>query len=377
MTVFGGGVDEFDVDLLGHPGLGGGKDRLPDDDGSLSGSHDTALDEEEIFVDFTVMRESTEWGDVLLDGVSLAHGVVGDSVDGSSTDSVDLFVEFSSGVVTELTASSDSPLDCRWMPGSDTGDLANTSMGASLQSSNSESLDDTLGSLTSGNANGVDALRVGEDLRDLDLLLELLVSEVDLVSDGTSVELDLHDVGLHLSEVELVDLGGADHADGGAVLLHALEVSLDGLWILVVLLEAVNVVLEGVLLGGVVVLVESSLHSSIDLLSPHGGQGTESSWGLNVSDHTDDLHGWALNDGGGVNDILLDDLLTLTTLLELDDVGHAGLVAHEGSEVDWLGLVVLWPVSNATSVVLSSSLWHVSERALSWVLELSVRHSAI
>jgi hypothetical protein len=41
-----------------------------------------------------------------------------------------------------------------------------------------------------------------------------------------------------------------------------------------------------------------------------------------------------------VDDILLDGLLTLTALLILDDVGHAGLVAHEGGKVDGLALVV-------------------------------------
>jgi len=328
-------------------------------------------------VDFTVMRESTEWGDVLLNGISLAHSVVGGATLCTSSDSVDLLVEFSSGVVTELTASSDRPLDGRWMPSSDTSDLTNTSMGASLQSSNSESLDDTLSSLTSGNSNGVDALRVGEDLRDLDLLLEFLVSEINLIGNSSSVELDLKNVSLHLSEIELINLGGANNTDSAAVFLHALKVSLDGLGVAIILLEALTVVLESGLFGSVVVLVETSLNAGIDLLGPDGREGTKASWGLDVSNHTDDLHWWALNDGGSVNDILLDDLLTFTTLLELDDVSHTSFVSHEGGKMDWLFGVVLWPVSNATTVVLSSSLWHVSERALSWVLELSVRHSAI
>jgi len=357
VTVLRGGVNEFDINLLGHPCLGGSKDRFSNDNWSLSGSHNTSLDEKEIFVDFTVMRESTEWGDVLLNGISLAHGVVGGTRDSSSSDSVDLLVEFSSGVVTELTASSDRPLDGRWMPSSDTSDLANTSMGASLQSFNSESLDDTLHTLTSGNSDGIDALRVGEDLRDLDLLLEFLVSEIDLIGNSSTVKLDFQNVSLHLSEVELINLTGANNTDSNAVFLHALKVSLDGLGVAIILLEALTVVLESGLFGSVVVLVETSLNAGIDLLGPDGGEGAEASWGLDVSDHTNDLHWWALNDGGGVNDILLDDLLTFTTLLELDDVSHTGFVSHEGSKMDWLFGVVLWPVSNATTVVLSSSLW--------------------
>ena len=303
------------------------------------------------------MRESTEWGDVLLNGISLAHSVVGGTTFSTSSDSVDLLVEFSSGVVTELTASSDRPLDGRWMPSSDTSDLANTSMGASLQSFNSESLDDTLHTLTSGNSDGIDALRVGEDLRDLDLLLEFLVSEIDLIGNSSTVKLDFQNVSLHLSEVELINLTGANNTDSNAVFLHAFKVSLDGLGVAIILLEALTVVLESGLFGSVVVLVETSLNAGIDLLGPDGGEGAEASWGLDVSNHTNDLHWWALNDGGGVNDILLDDLLTFTTLLELNDVSHTGFVSHEGSKMDWLFGVVLWPVSNATTVVLSSSLW--------------------
>ena len=74
------------------------------------------------------------------------------------------------------------------------------------------------------------------------------------------------------------------------------------------------------------------------------------------------------------SDLFLEDFLSFTTLVVLDDVGHAGLVTNESSEVAWLGLVVLGPVLAATSVVLRASLWHEAERTVSWVLELAVRH---
>jgi len=74
-------------------------------------------------VNFTVMRESTDGGDVLLNGVVLASGVVGNVVDGTGTDSVDLFVHLSSVMVTALTSSSNCPFDSSGMPGSDTSDL--------------------------------------------------------------------------------------------------------------------------------------------------------------------------------------------------------------------------------------------------------------
>jgi len=75
-----------------------------------------------------------------------------------------------------------------------------------------------------------------------------------------------------------------------------------------------------------------------------------------------------------MDNILLDDLLTFSALLVLDDVSHTGLVSHEGSKMDWLGWIILGEVSYATSVVLGTSLWQESKGAMSWMFELSVRH---
>jgi len=55
-------------------------------------------------------------------------------------------------------------------------------------------------------------------------------------------------MGLNLAEVELADLGSGKNADCGAVLLDALEVSLNRGLALVILLEAVSVLGEGLLL---------------------------------------------------------------------------------------------------------------------------------
>jgi len=96
VTVLGGSVDELNLELLGLPGLGAGEESLADNDWSLACSHNTTLDKEEIFVDNTVVRESTHGGDVLVDGIGLAHSVVVDTMDGTSTDSVDFLVDLGS-----------------------------------------------------------------------------------------------------------------------------------------------------------------------------------------------------------------------------------------------------------------------------------------
>lgn len=100
MTVLGGSIDEFDLHLLLLPRLGGGEDRLTDNDGSLLDTNDTTLDEEEVVVDNTVVGESTNGSDVLGNSISLGGSVVLDTSDGTSTNSVNLLVDFGSGVVT-------------------------------------------------------------------------------------------------------------------------------------------------------------------------------------------------------------------------------------------------------------------------------------
>ena len=79
---------------------------------------------------------------------------------------------------------------------------------------------DSLESVTLGNADDVHHLVLGEHGSDGDLLLEVIPGEGDLVSDGATVELDLHDVSLLLPPSEDLHLGVADDTDDSAVLLH-------------------------------------------------------------------------------------------------------------------------------------------------------------
>ena len=336
----GGSINEFNIDSFSLPGLGGWEDRLSESDRSLSGTHDTALDQDEVLVDLTVVWETTHRSDVLGDSVGLCGGVVVNTGHSTSSNSVDLVVDVSSGVVTELTAAGDRPLDGGRMPGTDTGDLAETSMCLTVQTGHAESLDHTACSLTTGNTDSINALGHLEDLTDADLLLEFALGPFDLISDGSTVDLDLHDVGLVLAEAELADLSSSDDTDNSSVLLDALEVTsvviLGGL----VLVFAVNILAESLLLGSHPVLVETALDIVVEVLGEDGAESTEATGSLDISDESNNLHWWALNDGDRVDDILLDGLLTLTALLILDDVGHASLVAHEGSKVDGLALVV-------------------------------------
>merc|ERR1712186_253267 len=84
-----------------------------------------------------------------------------------------------------------------------------------------------LESVSLGDTNDVQSFVHGEDLSHGDLLLEVFPGPVDLVSDGSTIELDLHDVSLLLSATKDLHLSMDNHTDGGAVLLHLGELLLD------------------------------------------------------------------------------------------------------------------------------------------------------
>lgn len=100
MSHLGGCVDEFDVNLLSGSIVGLGKKRFSEGNSSLSCSHDSTSDHEEVVVDNSVMGESSKRGDVLLSNISLGGSVVLNASVSSSTDSIDLLVDLSSVMVT-------------------------------------------------------------------------------------------------------------------------------------------------------------------------------------------------------------------------------------------------------------------------------------
>ncbi len=52
-------------------------------------------------------------------------------------------------------------------------------------------------------------------------------------------------------------------------------------------------------------LVEPPLNLVTQVLSPNGGQRPQTTWGLNVTNNTDDDHWWGLDDGDSLDDFTL------------------------------------------------------------------------
>lgn len=372
MTKLARSVDEFE----GSRGLFEGRssgwwgEGLSESEDTLLGTDDATLEDEEVVVDDTIVRESTHGVDGLLGNVRVSRSR---SVRRSVSDSVDLLVELSSVVVSVLTSSRDSVSDVGRVPGTNTGNLSETSMGLSRQLLGSPSSSNTFVTVTLGDTNDIDGLIWGEDGGSVDGLLEVALGKVDLVSDGTTIDLDLHEVSLLLLETSLSDLGVGQDSDDGAVLPDSLEFS--GNALTAVLRVLLGVLGKGLLLGSVPVLVESPLDFIGQVLGPDGGQGSETSRSLDVSNDTDDDHRRGLDDGDSLYDFSLVHLGT--RLVEVsDDVGHTSLVSHDGSEVDGLLGVVLGEGLDLTAVSGSTLSGEETQRTMS-VKRRSIQGSVV
>lgn len=201
------------------------------------------------------------------------------------TNTVNLVVDRGTVVVTGLTSTGNSPLDVGRMPSTDTSDLAETLVRLARKLLGTPTSSDTVETVTLGDTNDIDHLVLLEDGADLDGLLKEAIAESDLVGDGTTVDLDLHKVGLLLLERGLADLSVGEDTDDGAVLLDALELAGDASTAVVGVL--LGILGESLLLALVPVLVEATLNLVAQMLGPDGGEGSETTGSLNVAHKTD------------------------------------------------------------------------------------------
>ena len=189
------------------------------------------------------------------------------------------------------------------MPSTNTSDLAETLVSLARKLLGTPTVSSTLESVTLGNTNDVDTLVLLEDRADLNGLLEQSVSELNLVSHRSTVDLDLHEVSLLLAKTGLANLGVRKDTDNGAVLPDTLELTGDGLaTVLGVLLGVLG---EGLLLAAVPVLVEAALDLVGEMGRPDGGEGAETAGSLDVANNTDNHHGGCLDDGDRLNDLTI------------------------------------------------------------------------
>lgn len=333
MTKLAGSVDELEGNLLEGSTAGVGHQRLAEGEDTLLGTNASALDHHKVLVDDTVMVEASHGGYGLLGQVKLGRSRVLVSTVGHA---IDLLVHLRAAMETVLTGAGNGESNAGRMPGTNTSDLTETLVGLARKLASAPAGSDTLESVTLGNTNDVNVLVLLEDGADGDLLLKVAVGPVDLVGNGTTVQLDFHNVGLLLTNAQLTHLSVSNDADDGGVLAELLKSSLN---VRSAILVFKGVLGKGVLLAAVPVLVETAASIVAEVLSPQSGHGAQTTGSGDVASNTNDNHGRSLDDGNGFEDLLLVHLGSGAVQVA-DDVGHTGLVAHKGGQMHGLGGIV-------------------------------------
>jgi len=374
VTEFGGGIDGFQVDLFQIFSFVVGQQWFSENDWSLSDTHAGSLDHDKVVLDFTVVWEASDWIDGFFSQIGFGGTVV--HVDlavfglVAGTQSVDLLVDFDSVVVTFLTASSNGVGNSGWMPSTNTSDLSETSVRFSGKFLGTPSAGYTLSSVTLSDTNAIGVVVGFEDGSDSDLLFKETLGEVDFGGGVTSVNLEFDDVGFLLFEWKHFHLGVGDESNNLAVLFDLVQSSLLGRFRFSPFLLVFS---ESQFLGFSPVFVESSFALVTDVFSPDGFEGSESSWGFDVSDDTDTDHWWAIDDGTWLDDFFLVEFVTLSGDFS-NDVGHTGFVSDETGQVGGFRFVVFWVRLESAEMSSGSLFWEKSLGTVSWCLKFSMGH---
>ena len=109
------------------------------------------------------------------------------------------------------------------------------------------------------------------------------------------------------------------------------------------------------------------------MLRPDGGDAAQPARSLHVADKADAHHGWRLEDGDGLDDLLLV-RLTSRALHGAEDVRHSCLVREETGEVHGLGRVILGELADAAAVPAAALAREESKRSRARLFELAMRH---
>jgi hypothetical protein len=356
VSVLAGSIDELQSDIFECSSASLWEKTLSQNNNSLLGSDAASLNQDEIVVNNTVMGETAQRSNGLLSQIGSGGSIVLSSfIFNTSSDSVDLLVDFGSVVITVLTSSGDAVPDSGWMPASDATNSSKTSVGLSWQSLGSPSSGGTFESFTLGDTDDIDHFVSFEDVRNFDFLFEVGVSPIDLLSNGASIDLDFQNVSLLLSEVEEVELGVDDDSNNLAIFLQSVELGSDILFIL----KLLSILGESLLLGVHPILVQSSSELGRKMLGPDCGQCSQTSGSLNIPNDADNDDWGSFKNGCSFNDFFLvqfrSDFVNFS-----EDVGHTSFEDWEGSQVDRLAFVVLGEGTNSTSMMLGPLSWKES-----------------
>jgi len=177
-------------------------------------------------------------------------------------------------------------------------------------------------------------------------------------------------VSLALTKRNLVDLSVSKNTDDGAVILDLLKVGFHvGLKVL-----GLGVLGEGLSLGVVPVLVETTFALVGKVLSPDGGNAVKTTRGFLVTDNTNNDHRRSLKNGDSLKDLLLVKELAKRTVNITNNVSHTSLVTHESGQMAGLSSIILRESMDLTTRMVSTLARTETKRTVTRSLKLTVRH---
>jgi len=291
------------------------------------------------------------------------------------SDAVDLLVDLGSVMITLLTDASDRVGHSRRMPGTDAGDFTKTLVRLARQLLHVPTSDNAFNSVTLGNADDVHHFILREDVLDRNSFLHQAAGKVDFFGNCTAIQLDLVDVGLLLTLTKELDLGVSDNADDSAIFLHLGEILFDLLFAILGR-PFLGIFGEGLLFGGIPVLVKAASDLLGEMLGPDGLEGPHAVGSLDVANHSDDHDGRRLDDRTRLDHFLLVSLRS-GTIDDAADVGHTGLVPSKGGKMDRLLGVILRESLDSSLVVLAPLLGQETQVAVTRRGKFTVRHRKV
>jgi hypothetical protein len=164
------------------------------------------------------------------------------------------------------------------------------------------------------------------------------------------------------------DLSVSENTDDSAVLFDTSKILIDDFLLFSV---QFGVFSESFLLRRVPVLIESSSAFVSQVASPDSSEATQTLRSFDITDDANDNNRRSFNDSDGFDDLFLVELSAWSIKFS-DNVGHASLISHEGSQVGLLGDIVLREGFDFASEVASSLAGGKAEMAVTWALEFTV-----
>mmetsp|Transcript_38214 Transcript_38214/g.151315 ORF Transcript_38214/g.151315 Transcript_38214/m.151315 type:complete len:325 (-) Transcript_38214:86-1060(-) len=313
------------------------------------------------------MREATNWSDLLLGQVILGGGVL---LVRTLSDAIYLQIGLGPMMISVLSSTGNGVLySCR-MPSSNTCNLSQTTVSLSWETRDSPTGNNTLVTLSLRYPDRVDHLVLIENIHDIDSLLEQTSAKIHLIGHRPSIDLDLNDICLLLTEVELSHLRMSNDSHNRAVLLNHINI---GLVVTSLTIHGLGVILESLLLRQMPILVEPSDDLIVQMLREHSIQCSKPTRSLDVSNNSYNHHRRSLHHRHGVHHLLLVNLRS--RLIHVPHhMRHSSLVRQKRRQVTRLRGIILGKRLYPSAVTPRPLPRKKPKRSMSRSFELTVRH---